>query len=128
MNYRKEYAWANGDLGNKLLDIFSYIPLVGIQMDNVLNKRIEDYLEKTYSGEVLNSKINDFKRKSIIKENYHVISALLISVFFLQRLTSSEPKRPQEKLEGPSSLENVIKVIGTNENSHRTFNFEDYFT
>jgi hypothetical protein len=127
MNLRKEYILQNGNLGDKILDSVSYVPILGLPLDKVLNKRVGEYLKTVYSGEELNIRLDNLERKIIAKDSYHFFSSLAISVLLLQRLISNENRLPQEKLEGPDSLENVIKVIGKNNNSEKTFNYLDYF-
>jgi len=128
MNYRKDYVWKNGDLGDKLMEIGSYVPLLGLPLDNTLNKRVEKYIEAKYSENNFYSEINKFRERSLAKESYHAFTSLLISIFLLQHFLHNGPKRHMKKIEGPSSLENVIKVIGVNKNSEKTFNYENYFS
>lgn len=127
MNYRKEYIWKNGNFGDKLMDIGSYFPLLGLFFDNKLDNKIENKLKVKYSKDDAFSKIQEFKDKSLLKEDYHLISSILFSILLMQKCFFSEPKIPKEKLGGPNSLENVIKVLGKNENSHRIFDFMNYF-
>ncbi len=129
MNHRKEYVWQNGNLGDKLMDVGSYIPLFGLVFDNTLNKRVESYICKKYSEWEVYSEINKFREKALAKDSYHFFSSLLVSALLLKGLVNVDPDKKIEKLEGPDSLENIIKVIGAKNNtdSQKTFNYTDYF-
>lgn len=125
MNYRKEYLWKNGNLGNKIMDGASYIPVLGLVFDDILDKKIKTKLKDNPL------EIEKFKNRPAFKGIYHLIASALIALSISNNYP--ELKSSKEKSDvGPSSLENIIKVIGNNNNnndnnSSKTFNYLDYF-
>jgi|GEM_PF-4593059 len=126
MNYRREYLWKKGNLGDKLMDIGSYIPAFGLVFDNILNKKIEKKLGKGYCGDNFAYEMGKFKDKTLGKDIYHLVSSFTCALLISSNLSSSDVKKVPEKLEGPNSLEEVIKVIGKNNEPDKIFHYSNY--
>jgi hypothetical protein len=126
MSYRKTYLRKNGNFGNQLMNVGSYIPAIGLIFDAIINKKIEKNIKFNFNVDELNYEIQNFKNKIVFKDIYHLVTSATLAILLSNSLSSSDAQIIPKQLEGPNSLENVIKSLGLNETSENTFDYFSY--